>query len=252
MTTPTTLDGLLVQWGDRLFYPGNRIVRSPSAVLSGGALHDRARTVRARLHATVVRGAPQVMVKVTGGGRGMAAIAAHFRYISKHGRLAIEDDRGVVARRQGGRARPGRAVAPCRRPHRRAQRASRSLQHHAVDAGRHAGICAQGCRPRLRRNRTVEPPLRDGAAHAPGQPARPPGRARRGQGWPAPQPAQGRPAALARDLRREAARARHRGRSLAADHARRQPAHRAAVATQGPGRRARPRHRARASRRRSS
>ena len=36
------------------------------------------------------------MVKVTGGGRGMKAIAAHFRYISKNGRLPIEDDRGVV------------------------------------------------------------------------------------------------------------------------------------------------------------
>ena len=36
------------------------------------------------------------MVKVTGGGRGMAAIAAHFRYISKNGRLPFEDDRGVT------------------------------------------------------------------------------------------------------------------------------------------------------------
>lgn len=36
------------------------------------------------------------MVKVTGGGRGMAAIAAHFRYISKAGRLPFEDDRGIV------------------------------------------------------------------------------------------------------------------------------------------------------------
>jgi hypothetical protein len=96
MTTPTTLDGLLVQWGDRLFYPGNRLVRSPPAVRGGAALPDRARAIRARLHATVVRGSPQVMVKVTGGGCGMAAIAAHFRYISKQGRLPIEDDRGVV------------------------------------------------------------------------------------------------------------------------------------------------------------
>jgi hypothetical protein len=39
------------------------------------------------------------MVKVTGGGRGMAAIAAHLRYISKSGRLPFEDDRGE--RRQG-------------------------------------------------------------------------------------------------------------------------------------------------------
>jgi hypothetical protein len=90
------VDGALVQWGDRLFYPGNRIVRSPGAVLSGARLHDRARVIRQRLHATVVRGAPQVMVKVTGGGRGMMAIAAHLRYISKNGRLRIEDDRGVV------------------------------------------------------------------------------------------------------------------------------------------------------------
>jgi hypothetical protein len=36
------------------------------------------------------------MVKVTGGGRGMRAIAAHFRYITKNGRLAIDDDRGTV------------------------------------------------------------------------------------------------------------------------------------------------------------
>lgn len=96
MTPQTALDGLLVQWGDRLFYPGNRMVRSQPAVLGRGALLDRARAIRARLHATVVRGAPQVMVKVTGGGRGMGAIAAHLRYISKQGRLPIEDDRSVL------------------------------------------------------------------------------------------------------------------------------------------------------------
>ncbi len=38
------------------------------------------------------------MVKVTGGGRGMRAIAAHFRYISKDGRLEIEDQRGETMR----------------------------------------------------------------------------------------------------------------------------------------------------------
>jgi hypothetical protein len=41
------------------------------------------------------------MVKVTGGGRGMKAIAAHFKYISKNGRLDIEDDRGEVLRGKG-------------------------------------------------------------------------------------------------------------------------------------------------------
>jgi hypothetical protein len=46
----------------------------------------------------IVRRAPQVMVKVTGGGRGMRAIAAHLRYISKNGRLDIEDDQGNRSR----------------------------------------------------------------------------------------------------------------------------------------------------------
>jgi len=59
-------------------------------------LRDRAGPVRQRLHATGARDVPQVMVKVTCGGRGLAAIVAHLRYISKSGRLPIEDDRGAV------------------------------------------------------------------------------------------------------------------------------------------------------------
>ena len=96
MSAPSTLDGVLVQWGERLFYPRNRIVRSdPTPRLTALSVGQRAAAVRARLEATVRR-APQVIVKVAGGGRGMKAIAAHFRYIAKGGRLPIEDDRGVV------------------------------------------------------------------------------------------------------------------------------------------------------------
>jgi len=96
MTAPTDIDGILVHWGERLFYPGNRPVKALHPPrLSGGTGH-RAAVIRARIHATVVRRAPQVMVKVTGGGRGMAAIAAHLRYITQSGRLPFEDDRGVV------------------------------------------------------------------------------------------------------------------------------------------------------------
>jgi hypothetical protein len=90
------IDGVLVQWGDRLFYPANRRTAARTPSLSGLALHQRAQVLRHRIRATVVRGAPQVMVKVTGGGRGMGAIAAHLRYIAKGGRLPMEDDRGVV------------------------------------------------------------------------------------------------------------------------------------------------------------
>jgi hypothetical protein len=93
------IDGVLIQWGDRLFYPGNRVVKvKPQPRLDGNAQRQRAAVIRERIEATVVRRAPQVMVKVTGGGRGMQAIAAHFRYISKNGRLDMEDERGETMR----------------------------------------------------------------------------------------------------------------------------------------------------------
>jgi hypothetical protein len=98
MTQPHDIDGVLIQWGDRLFYPDNRAVQSRSPKLTGAAARARAALLRQRIEATVTRRAPQVMVKVTGGGRGMKAIAAHFRYISKNGRLEIEDERGQTMR----------------------------------------------------------------------------------------------------------------------------------------------------------
>jgi len=99
MAQPPNIDGILITWGDRLFYPGNRVLRvKPQPRLSGDTARLRAAAIRKRIEATVVRRAPQVMVKVTGGGRGMKAIAAHFRYISKNGRLEIEDQRGETMR----------------------------------------------------------------------------------------------------------------------------------------------------------
>ena len=94
MSGDPRIDGLLVQWGDRLFYPRNRSQSSSTPRLTGQALQSRANRLRERIAATFVRRAPQVMVKVTGGGRGMRAIAAHFRYISKNGRLEVEDEEG--------------------------------------------------------------------------------------------------------------------------------------------------------------
>ena len=35
MNSNSTLDGVLVQWGERLFYPRNRIVKVPPAYLGG-------------------------------------------------------------------------------------------------------------------------------------------------------------------------------------------------------------------------
>jgi hypothetical protein len=99
MAQVPNIDGVLIQWGDRLFYPGNRVVKvKPQPRLDGNTQRHRAAAIRERIEATVVRRAPQVMVKVTGGGRGMQAIAAHFRYISKNGRLDMEDERGETMR----------------------------------------------------------------------------------------------------------------------------------------------------------
>jgi hypothetical protein len=127
MPQPPNIDGMLITWGDRLFYPGNRIVKvQPQPRLREDSTRHRADAIRKRIGATVVRRAPQVMVKVTGGGRGMKAIAAHLRYISKNGRLEIEDQRGETMQgkeslrdladewRLGGSLIPGDAE-PCHR-----------------------------------------------------------------------------------------------------------------------------------------
>jgi len=44
---------------------------------------------------------PEVMVKVTGGGRRVGAVAAHLSYISQHGRLDLETDDGQHVFREG-------------------------------------------------------------------------------------------------------------------------------------------------------
>jgi hypothetical protein len=103
-------DGMLSEWGARLFYP---IPKGKSGTGGGklpllaavGALTAMMtpNEVRSRVRSTVAPGATQVMVKITGGGRGMKAIAAHFRYIGRQGKeevggkgktLEIEDERG--------------------------------------------------------------------------------------------------------------------------------------------------------------
>ncbi|MBV8037246.1 conjugal transfer protein TraS [Roseateles sp.] len=93
--TGQQVDGVLVQWGERLFYPSNRIVKSLPTPRLEAMTRRKAAVIRQRIEA-LVRRAPQVVVKVAGGGRGMAAIARHFRYISRNGCLAVEDDREVL------------------------------------------------------------------------------------------------------------------------------------------------------------
>jgi hypothetical protein len=40
MAQAPNIDGVLIQWGDRLFYPGNRVVKvKPQPRLDAGAMH---------------------------------------------------------------------------------------------------------------------------------------------------------------------------------------------------------------------
>ena len=42
----STIDGLLVQWGDRLFYPSNSMTASRTPVLTDTAVRQRAQSDR--------------------------------------------------------------------------------------------------------------------------------------------------------------------------------------------------------------
>jgi hypothetical protein len=110
-------DGQLHEWGSRLFWgtvkgkgggQGAPLVHAMLAT-RGGA--PSGADIRARIRAVVSPGGKQVMVKITGGGKGMAAIRAHMRYISRLGKeaaggkgrtLELEDERGnAIQGREG-------------------------------------------------------------------------------------------------------------------------------------------------------
>jgi hypothetical protein len=90
------VDDVLVEWGARLFLGfKNYSVRATGGdVIPTPSSSRHAHLVRTQIAALTRPKARQVMVKITGGGRGMKAIAAHLSYISKHGRLPIETERG--------------------------------------------------------------------------------------------------------------------------------------------------------------
>jgi len=110
-------DGMLTEWGARLFYPsakGKGDAGGGKLPLGAIVAAIQPALIRALVKSTVAPGAKQVMVKITGGGRGMKAIAAHFRYISRLGKeeaggkgetLEIEDERGEKIEGKAGLAR---------------------------------------------------------------------------------------------------------------------------------------------------
>jgi Relaxase/Mobilisation nuclease domain len=113
-------DNTLQEWGTRLFYgmpakgkktKGGVLIVAAAAMAASAALTAAkpkapwvsAAKVRGLIRAAVRPKAKQVLVKISGGGRGIKAIAAHFRYISRQGKqeaggkgqtLELEDENG--------------------------------------------------------------------------------------------------------------------------------------------------------------
>lgn len=111
----TTIDGVLKEWGDRLYYTkpkhrapaasvcGFKAKSKPSESAPSGGLSPA--MIRQTLKLTV-RKAPEVMVKITVGRKDpttgkrnilckdMKGLRAHFDYISRNGEVAVEDEHG--------------------------------------------------------------------------------------------------------------------------------------------------------------
>ena len=88
------IDAMLVNWGDRLFQEPRRHARA--ARLSRVGIRDEAVRMRAQIARTLKR-TPEVMVKITNkaaSAQGMGAVRRHLRYISRNGRVELEDQNG--------------------------------------------------------------------------------------------------------------------------------------------------------------
>lgn len=94
------IDGVLRDWGE---VASKGVVKAKKGRnIAGGAYVKPARkpnvsatAARQKLSATVKK-APEVMVKISGGGKDMRSIKAHFDYISRNGEVEIEDEQGRI------------------------------------------------------------------------------------------------------------------------------------------------------------
>jgi len=97
---PTIVDGVLREVGDRLFWDPVRPLkakRTTTGVSRKTKARDSNRSAPARFAITLkntIRRAPEVMVKISGGGKSIAQIKAHLDYISRKGDVPLEDENG--------------------------------------------------------------------------------------------------------------------------------------------------------------
>lgn len=97
------VEGILHDWGERWDWSysnpnkGKLIGSAGSIQFRFNTLSGGSRTVRGALN-SIVRKTPQAVVKITGGGRGMKAMAIHLKYISRDGDVELVDEQGISAR----------------------------------------------------------------------------------------------------------------------------------------------------------
>ncbi len=94
-------DELIAEWGERLYYrpvQKRATKRSSSGLLiavAAIALSVRVRADRVRrIAALTAKNAPEVMVKISSSSKGMNKIKAHFDYISRNGKVEMENENG--------------------------------------------------------------------------------------------------------------------------------------------------------------
>jgi hypothetical protein len=97
------VDDALQEWGNRVFNSGPvkkrirqgmtglRLLAQQAAGAGSGRMD--ASQVRRRVHSLVKR-RPQVMVRISGGGKSIRHIKAHLDYISRNGQIPLEDQSG--------------------------------------------------------------------------------------------------------------------------------------------------------------
>lgn len=91
------IDGVLKDWGERTDY--GRIKGRKGKNIAGGRYSKPAPTPRPAGReklALTTRKVPEVMVKISGGGKDMHGIKAHLDYISRNGEVQLEDEQGRI------------------------------------------------------------------------------------------------------------------------------------------------------------
>jgi hypothetical protein len=94
--TKKVIDGIIKDWGEQL-YSAPVKGRKGKNVRSGGSTTAPTKASGPATREKVARTAnkaPEVMVKISGGGKNMKHIKAHMDYISRNGEVEIEDENG--------------------------------------------------------------------------------------------------------------------------------------------------------------